>query len=124
MKEALTAGIAHEVSDILLAPMSETLYDNLKKAILDRTQPTTAERMSQLLAQQPVVDGRPTQPVRLMQQAPGDDPLEGDFWKQFFIKRLPAKIQPVLAPKFPVSLLEILAKMADMIVDATRTAQI
>ncbi len=80
--------------------------------------------MSQLLTQQPVVDGRPSQPVRLMRQPPGDYPLVGDFWKQFFIKRLSANIQPVLAPKLPVSSLDILAEMADLIVDTTRTAEI
>ncbi len=48
-KQALTADIAQKVSDILLAPL-----DDLKKAILDRTQSTTAERISQLLAQQSV----------------------------------------------------------------------
>ncbi len=56
LTQALTADIAQEVSAILLAPMSETPYDDLKKVILDRTQPTTAERMNQLLAQQPVGD--------------------------------------------------------------------
>ncbi len=82
MTQALTAGIAQEVSDIPLS--SETLYDDLKKAILHRTQPTTAERMSQLLAQQPVGDERPSQPVRLMRQPPGDDPLEADFLEAVF----------------------------------------
>ncbi len=52
---------------------------------------------SQLLAQQPVGDGRPSQLVRRMRQLVGDDPLEGDFWKQFFIKWLRANIQ--LAPE-------------------------
>ncbi len=52
-----------------------------------------------------------------MRQPPGDDPLEGDIWKQFFNTRLPANIQPVLAPKLPTSLQDILAEMADMIVE-------
>ncbi len=59
-----------------------------------------------------------------MRQPPGDDQLEADFWKQFFIKRLPAKIQPVLAPKLPERSLDILAEMAGLIVDTTRTAEI
>ncbi len=35
LTQALTADIAQEVSNILLAPMSENPYDDLKKVILD-----------------------------------------------------------------------------------------
>ncbi len=47
-----------------------------------------------------------------------------DFWKQFSIKRLPANIQPTLAPKLRIRSLDILAEMADLIVDTTRTGDI
>ncbi len=52
------------------------------------------------------------------------DPFEGDFWKQFFMKRLPPNIQPVLAPTLPISSLDILAEIADLIFHSTRTAEI
>ncbi len=55
---------------------------------------------------------------------PGMTHLRLIFWKQFFIKCLRANIQPVLAPKLPVSSLDILAEMADLIVDTARTAEI
>ncbi len=51
MTQLLAADITQEVSDALLEPMSESPYDDLKRAILDRTKPTTAERMIRLLAQ-------------------------------------------------------------------------
>ncbi len=83
--------IAQEVSEILLAP-----YDDLKKAILDRTQSATAEWISQLLAQQPVGDHNLSVECDWPEMT-----LEEDFRRQVSIKRLQAYIQLLLTPGHP-----------------------
>jgi len=66
----LTAETANEVSDILMAPPSEHRYDDLKRAIIKRTQPSMVERISNLLSQEPSGDQKPSQLLRRMQQLP------------------------------------------------------
>ncbi len=101
------------VSDILPERMSETPCDDLKKdsayhrrADESVTGSTTSRRWTTITA---CPSGQP----------PGDDLLEGDFWKQFFIKRLPANIHPL-----PVSSLDILAEMVGLILHPTRMAEV
>ncbi len=53
----LTEEVAIEVSDVILGPPSETPYDELKDAILRRSQPRMAGRVTLLLPQQPAFFG-------------------------------------------------------------------
>ncbi len=60
LARSLTADMAKEVADALSGPLSDSPYDGLKKILLQRTQPTTAERVRQLLTLPPVGEGMPS----------------------------------------------------------------
>ncbi len=51
----LTKEVAIQVSDVLIRPSVETLYDDIKNAILQRLQPPKSGSVTELLPQQPAV---------------------------------------------------------------------
>ncbi len=67
--------MAIEVSNVILGPPSETPYDDLKDAILRRSQPRTAGRVTSLLPQQPAVP-RLSEPLRICSRPSRENALE------------------------------------------------
>ncbi|VDD78445.1 unnamed protein product [Mesocestoides corti] len=73
---ALSSELANEVSDVLLHPNNDIPYDQLKAAILKRTQLTTSERINQLLSRDDLGDLKPNQILRKMRPLSNDEPLQ------------------------------------------------
>ncbi|XP_064479151.1 uncharacterized protein LOC135392365 [Ornithodoros turicata] len=91
--------IAVEVTDILTAPPTPNVYDDLRKAVTERIMTSERERLRQQLAAEKLGDLRPSQLLRRMHcllrsRLPTfDRPL----LKERFLSRLPHQTQMVLA---------------------------
>ncbi|XP_064485123.1 uncharacterized protein LOC135397445 [Ornithodoros turicata] len=120
---ALTPAAAEEVYDILAAPSPTTPYDQLKKALLQRTTASDRSRIQQLLSAEELGDRRPTQLLRRMRQLLGSQPTATDdtFFRELFLQRLPQNVQMVLATASDMSL-DKLATLADAVFEVANPA--
>ncbi|KAH6937584.1 hypothetical protein HPB50_001864 [Hyalomma asiaticum] len=95
---ALPHDLALELCDILSAPLSQTPYDTLKKAILERTAVSERRRLQMLLSSSELRDRRPSQLVGQMAALLGvrASSFYDVLLKELFIQRLPPMAQMVL----------------------------
>ncbi|XP_064458440.1 uncharacterized protein LOC135368832 [Ornithodoros turicata] len=115
---ALTPTAADEVYDVLANPSPTTPYDQLKKALLQRTTASSRSRLQQLLSAEELGDRRPTQLLRRMRQLLGDNSVSMDdtLLRELFLQRLPQNVQMVLATASNMTL-DQLATLADAVVE-------
>ncbi|XP_037515443.1 uncharacterized protein LOC119391865 [Rhipicephalus sanguineus] len=113
---ALPHNLALELCDILSAPLSQTPYDTLKKAILERTAISERRRLQMLLSPTELGDRRPSQLLRQMQALLGVRASSFDdvLLRELFIQRLPPMVQMVLTTASELNL-SSLAALADKV---------
>ena len=82
-----------EVRDLDIKPPAKTPYDNLKEHPIRRTAASEQRRLQQLFNTEELGDGRPSQPLRRMQQLLGDKAgvTNASFIRELFLQRLPGK---------------------------------
>jgi len=64
----ISPAIAGEIRDILVAPLSATPYDDLKTALLGRTEQSKKKKLQALLTEEELGSRKPSQLLRRMQQ--------------------------------------------------------
>ncbi|XP_064486038.1 uncharacterized protein LOC135398579 [Ornithodoros turicata] len=120
---ALTPSAANEVYDILASPSPSTPYDQLKKALLQRTTLSSRSRLQQLLSTEELGDRRPSQLLQRMRQLLGDQSasVDDDLLRELFLQRLPQNVQMVLATAADMTL-DQLATLADAVMEVANPA--
>ncbi|CAN7940953.1 unnamed protein product, partial [Ixodes pacificus] len=117
---ALSSAAADEVYDVLANPSPATPYDQLKNALLQRTEVSERSRVQQLLSAEELGDRRPSQLLRRMTQLLGEraNNLDDVFLRELFLQRLPSNVQMVLATATTLDLTG-LAALADAVMEVT-----
>lgn len=116
---SLSPEMATEVRELLLSPPAENPYEQIKKALIERTSESARARLDRLLESEQLGDRRPTQLLRRMQSLAGGSTAgvgEGCL-RQLFLKRLPASVQQALALVPETAPLESLASIADAMME-------
>ncbi|XP_075741523.1 uncharacterized protein LOC142791063 [Rhipicephalus microplus] len=118
---ALPPNIADAVDDVLASTPSEKPYDDLKSAVLKRTEVSEQSRLQQLLCHEELSDQRPSQLLHRMRQLLGQQASEErqhQLLRELFLRRLPQSTRMILAGSDDV-ILERLVQLADLITDCT-----
>ncbi|CAN7988330.1 unnamed protein product [Ixodes hexagonus] len=117
---ALSPTAADEVYDVLSSPSATNPYDQLKAALLQRTEASERTRWQQLLSAEELGDRRPTQLVRRMTQLLGEraNVIDDVLLRELFLQRLPQNVQMVLAAAAPLNLAG-LAGLADAVMEVS-----
>ncbi|CAN7978966.1 unnamed protein product, partial [Ixodes persulcatus] len=115
---ALSPTAADEVYDVLSSPSAMNPYDQLKAALLQRTEASERTRWQQLLSAEELGDRRPTQLLRRMTQLLGEraNTIDDVLLRELFLQRLPQNVQMVLAAAAPLNLAG-LAGLADAVME-------
>ncbi|KAG0430774.1 hypothetical protein HPB47_022389 [Ixodes persulcatus] len=110
----LSPTAADEVYDVLCNPSTTNPYDQLKAALLQRTEASERTRWQQLLSAEELGDRRPSQLLRRMTQLLGEraSTIDDALLRELFLQRLPPNVQMVLAAAAPLNLTG-LAGLAD-----------
>lgn len=112
----LTEAIAGEVSDLLPeACKSESPYDALKKAIIERTEMSIAKAVK-ILSKECMGDELPTEFLRRIRHLTLNTDMDDVYMKHFFFSRLPRSVQSILETVLDENDVFELAQMADLIV--------
>ncbi|XP_076069190.1 chromosome alignment defect 1 [Oratosquilla oratoria] len=104
------------VSDtISKAPTSGTLYEDLKKAVLDRLESSEATRLQELLSKEELGNEKPSDLLRRMKRLLGDKyaTFDNSILLHLFYQRLPPTIQGNLFSAKNKLALDELATLAD-----------
>ncbi|CAN7950256.1 unnamed protein product, partial [Ixodes pacificus] len=111
---ALSPTAADEVYDVLSSPSATNPYDQLKAALLQRTEASERTRWQQPLSAEELGDRLPTQLLRRMTQLLGEraNAIDDVLLRELFLQRLPQNVQTVLAAVAPLNLAG-LAGLAD-----------
>ncbi|CAN7979843.1 unnamed protein product [Ixodes pacificus] len=117
---ALSPTAADEVYDVLSNPSTTNPYDQLKAALLQRTEASERTRWQQLLSAEELGDRRPSQLLRRMTQLLGEraSTIDGALLRELFLQRLPPNVQMVLAAATPLDLTG-LAGLADAVMEVS-----
>lgn len=120
---ALSPAAADEVYDILAHPSTTAPYDQLKVALLQRTEASDRSRLQQLLSAEELGDRRPSQLLRRMTQLLADraNTIGDALLRELFLQRLPTNVQMVLATA-PALDLTGLAALADAVIDVATSS--
>ncbi|XP_064468344.1 uncharacterized protein LOC135379022 [Ornithodoros turicata] len=114
---ALPPDIADQVHYLLAAPPPDNPYEQLKEAILTRTECSEQSRIRQLLSGEELGDRRPSQLLHRMRQLLGSAAdTQLPILRELFLQRLPQQVRMALAGSEEVSL-EHLAQLADRIIE-------
>ena len=92
----LPPDVLSQVSDVITsAPTSDTPYEDLKSAVLDRLQTPMAARLRELLSTEELGGEKPSDLLRRMKQLLGDkyQSFDADLFLQLFYQLLPHTIQ-------------------------------
>ena len=93
---SLSPDTATEICDLILSPLVENQYTNLKEKLIQCTATSQQQRIQQLLNAEELGDRKPTQFLQRLQQLPGDTVRnEGVFIRELFLQRLPANLRMV-----------------------------
>ncbi|VDL60970.1 unnamed protein product [Hymenolepis diminuta] len=112
----LTEAIVGEISDLLPeAYKSESPYDALKKAIIERTEVPPAKAMK-ILSKVYMGDELPTEFLKRIRQLTLNTDMDDLYLKHFFFSRLPESVQAVVETTLDENDIFELARMADLIV--------
>ncbi|CAN7937126.1 unnamed protein product [Ixodes hexagonus] len=116
----LSPTAADEVYDVLSNPSITNPYDQLKAALLQRTEASERTRWQQLLSAEELGDRRPSQLLRRMTQLLGEraSTIDDALLRELFLQRLPPNVQMVLAAAAPLNLTG-LAGLADVIMEVS-----
>ena len=116
---SLSPEFATEVRDLLIKPPADCPYDVLREQLTRRTAASEQRRLQQLFTTEELGDRKPSQLLRKMQQLMGDRPgmTDSSFLKELFLQRLPHNVRIVLASTPDATSLEMLAEMADKIME-------
>ena len=116
---SLSPEYAMEVRDLILKPPSTSPYDSLKDLLIKRTTASEQRRLQQLFNAEDLGDRTPSQLLRRMQQLLGDkaSTAEPSFLRELFLQRLPPQVRMVLASTRDTEDLEVLASLADRVVE-------
>ena len=116
---ALAPDVAAEVRDLILRPPPDHPYDELKQALIKRTEASEQRRLQQLLTAEELGDRKPSQLLRRIQQLLGDSGPAPDsaFVRELFLQRLPPTARMILASSASTLSVAQLAEMADGIVE-------
>ncbi|KAG0413170.1 hypothetical protein HPB47_009683 [Ixodes persulcatus] len=117
--EAMTSRASH-VFDILAQPSPTASYDQLKAALLQRTEASDRSRLQELLTAEELGDRRPSQLLRRMTQLLGvrANTIGDALLRELFIQRLPTNVQMVLATARALDLTG-LAALADAVIEVS-----
>lgn len=112
----LPPDVLTQVSDVVIsAHTSESPYEDLKAALLNRLQSSVATRLRELLSKEELGAEKPSDLLRRMKQLLGDKhkAFDKDLFKQLFYQRLPPTIQRGLFTVKDKLTPEELASLAD-----------
>lgn len=118
--EALPQEAISELRDVLMAPVSQSPYDDLKEALLKRLVVSEQSRIQQLLGSEELGDRRPTQFLRHLQKLLGEKAASFDtaILRELFLQRLPVSVRIGLAVAHAEPLPR-LAELADRIMEVS-----
>ena len=120
---SLNPEFAMEVRDLILNPPTETPYDSLKTELVKRTTTSEQRKLQQLISGEELVDQKPTQLLRRMQQLLGDrlsaSADAASIFHELFLQRLPANVRMVLASTDSTMDIHKLADMADKVIEVS-----
>lgn len=120
---ALNDRVLNDLSDLILAPLSNTPFSDIKHAILERLCDSKNMRLQQLLQRMELGDMKPSQLYRKLKVHGGAD-ITDDLLKTIWLKRLPVRTQEVLATVSDTLSTDKLADLADRIHETATPAQV
>jgi len=116
----LPLDIISEVRDIITnLSQTDTPYEQLKEALLQRTTSSERTRLQQLLSLEELGDRRPTQLLRHMHHLLGSHAktFDSGLLTELFLQRMPPQVQQVLTVIRDTSTTEQLAETADKLME-------
>lgn len=113
---AIESNILAQVSDLVLNPPEENLYESLKNRLLERFADSEQSRLRKLLSNLSVGDRKPSHLLREMRELAGND-FGIAAIKSLWLQRLSPQIQTILS--ISDDDLEKLASMADKIAEVS-----
>lgn len=113
---ALEGSILSQISDIILNPPANLMYDTLKVKLLERFEESEQSRLHTLLTSLSLDDKKPTHLLRQMRELAGGN-IADTALKSLFLQRLPQQAQAM----FSISdqSLEQIAILADRFLEVT-----
>lgn len=115
---ALNADTLMHVSDIVLSPPSENMYQTVKDRLVAEFTDSEQKKLKTLLSELSLGDDKPSMLLRKMRQLAGTK-LNDELLKTLWLQRLPSQTQAILSVSEDT--LEKLAVMADKIGESTGT---
>ncbi|CAH8566999.1 unnamed protein product [Schistosoma bovis] len=114
--------VADSVREALAKPDTEKPYDVLKEAVIKTLSLSDQQAVEQLLSQVQIGDRTPSQLKNYMKSLLGDRHIDNNLFYQLWLRRLPAKIQQILAVGDTDADLDNIAKIADRIYERSKQA--
>lgn len=114
---ALNVDVLAHISDIVLSPVSDTKYTELKKRLIAEFKDSEQKRLKALVSEIPLGDERPSHLLRKMRNLAGSS-LQEDMLKALWLPRLPVQAQAILSVSNETKL-DPLALLADKILEVS-----
>ena len=108
--------ILAQVSDIIISPPKENMYETLKKKLIQRYAESEQHRLRKLLQNIDIGDRRPIELLREMKQLAGGT-VSSEFLKSIWSQQLPDQMRMILSTNDGD--IDQLAKMADKIAEVS-----
>ncbi|BHF82494.1 hypothetical protein SprV_0802563200 [Sparganum proliferum] len=118
--EVLPANIISQVQPLLVKPLADAPYSDLKAEILRLNAESDRQRYHQSIKEESLGDRKPSVLLRRMRTLLGDMQVDEKFVKAMFLQRLPLDVQKILASGSQDLTLSHLAEMADRIIEFQR----
>ena len=125
--QKLPSEVLTKVSDVIQSAIaSNTPYEDLKKAVIERLESTVTTRLQELLSKEELGNEKPTDLLRRMKRLLSDKyaTFDQSVFRQLFYQRLPSVIQANLFTVKDKLSLEELAKLADDFMDSVPSTKI
>ncbi|XP_046806629.1 uncharacterized protein LOC124419853 [Lucilia cuprina] len=113
---AIESSVLSQISDIVLNPPVENMYDTLKARLLEQYAVSEQKRIKKLLQDLELGDMRPTQLLREMRDLAGNE-MNDNMLKSVWMNRLPPNVRTVIS--ISSDPLDKLATLADKIIEVS-----
>lgn len=118
---AIESSVLSQISDIVLNPPSENMYEALKTRLLTQYADSEQKRIKKLLQDLELGDMRPSQLLREMQDLAGNE-MNENMLKSVWMNRLPSNVRSIIS--ISSEQLNKLALLADKVMEVSDVQQV
>lgn len=121
---SLSQELSESISDLLVNPPKENLYETLKKTLIQRNSLSIKLRLKKLLSNEQMGDKKPSEFYRYLKSIAGvSSPVSNDLIRNLWQTRLPKLINIALIPQKELAIEDVLV-CADQVWEALQESSI